>query len=181
VQFNVMPLSVDKPGDPLHSYPGFTAAVWQCHPQSRGRLRIRSLDPTDAPIIEPRYLAHERDRRALVAGIRLLREIHAQPAFRGLYDVEVLPGADARTDEALLDFARTAGGTVFHCVGTCRMGACDDPTAVVDPQLRVRNVEQLRVIDASVMPVVTSANTNAASLMIGERGARAILGRAGSA
>ncbi len=175
VQFNVMPLSVDKPGDPLHAYPGFTAAVWQCHPASRGRLRIRSLDPAESPTIEPRYLSDARDRRTLVAGIHMLREIYAQPAFRDLFDVEMLPGPEAKTDEQLLDFARHAGGTVFHCVGTCRMGDANDADAVVDPQLRVRGVERLRVVDASVMPTVTSANTNAASLMIGERGARMIL------
>jgi choline dehydrogenase len=175
IQFNVMPLSVDKPGEPLHAYPGFTAAVWQCHPASRGRLRIRSTDPTDSPAIEPRYLAEQRDRNTLVAGIRMLREIYAQPAFRQLFDVEMLPGPDAKTDAQLLDFARHAGGTVFHCVGTCRMGDANDPTAVVDPQLRVRGIERLRVVDASIMPTVTSANTNAASLMIGERGARIIL------
>jgi choline dehydrogenase len=175
VQFNVMPLSVDKPGDPLHAYPGFTAAVWQCHPASRGRLAIRSTDPNCAPTIEPRYLDAEIDRRTLVAGIRMLREIYAQPSFRELFDTEMLPGAAARYDEDLLDFARKGGGTVFHCVGTCRMGDANDPDAVVDPQLRVRGVEALRVIDASVMPTVTSANTNAASLMIGERGARMIL------
>jgi choline dehydrogenase len=110
-----------------------------------------------------------------VAGIRMLREIYAQPAFRDLFDIEMLPGPDARTDERLLDFARHAGGTVFHCVGTCRMGDPNDAGAVVDPELRVRGVERLRVVDASVMPTVTSANTNAASLMIGERGARMIL------
>jgi len=176
VQFNVMPLSVDKPGDPLHAYPGFTAAVWQCHPASRGRLAIRSTDPGCAPTIEPRYLDAEIDGRTLVAGIRMLREIYAQPSFRELFDTEMLPGATARHDEDLLDFARKSGGTVFHCVGTCRMGDANDPEAVVDPQLRVRGVEALRVIDASVMPTVTSANTNAASLMIGERGARMILG-----
>jgi len=175
VQFNVMPLSVDKPGDPLHAYPGFTAAVWQCHPQSRGRLRIRSTDPAEAPLIEPRYLDADIDRRTLVAGIRMLRDIYAQPAFRSLFDVEMLPGPDAATDAQLLDFARHAGGTVFHCVGTCRMGDSADPLAVVDPELRVRGVERLRVIDASVMPTVTSANTNAAALMIGERGARLVL------
>jgi choline dehydrogenase-like flavoprotein len=177
VQFNVMPLSVDKPGDPLHAYPGFTAAVWQCHPQSRGTLSIRSTDPRESPRIEPRYLAEERDRRTLVAGIRMLREIYAQPSFRELFDVEMLPGPDAKSDADLLDFARKAGGTVFHCVGTCRMGHEDDDDAVVDPQLRVRGVERLRVIDASVMPTVTSANTNAASLMIGERGARLVMRR----
>ena len=175
VQFNVMPLSVDKPGDPLHAYPGFTAAVWQCHPQSRGRLQIRSTDAAEQPVIEPRYLDAERDRNTLAAGIRMLREIYAQPAFRDLFDREMLPGPDARTDAELLDFARHAGGTVFHCVGTCRMGNAGDADAVVDPRLRVRGVERLRVIDASVMPTITSANSNAASLMIGERGARMIL------
>jgi choline dehydrogenase len=175
VQFNVMPLSVDKPGDPLHAYSGFTAAVWQCHPASRGRLAIRSTDPAEAPTIEPRYLSAELDGKTLVAGIRMLREIYRQPSFRDLYDVEMLPGPEAKHDADLLDFARRSGGTVFHCVGTCRMGDANDDNAVVDPQLRVRGVERLRVIDASVMPTVTSANTNAASLMIGERGARMIL------
>ena len=175
VQFNVMPLSVDKPGDPLHAYPGFTAAVWQCHPASRGRIAIQSTDPSEAPRIEPRYLDTDVDRKTIVAGIRMLREIYRQPSFRELFDVEMLPGADAKYDEDLLDFARTAGGTVFHCVGTCRMGDSNDADAVVDPALRVRGVEGLRIVDASVMPTVTSANTNAASLMIGERGARMIL------
>ena len=169
IQFNVMPLSVDKPGDPLHDYSGFTAAAWQCHPRSRGRVQIRSADPTEAPRIETNYLAEEIDRKTLVAGVGMLREIYAQPAFREFWDQEVLPGVNARSDADVLDFARRAGGTVFHCVGTCRMGS--DPGSVVDPELRVRGVERLRVIDASVMPQVTSANTNAASLMIGERGA----------
>jgi choline dehydrogenase len=175
VQFNVMPLSVDKPGDPLHPYSGFTAAVWQCHPASRGRLAIRSTDPAEAPTIEPRYLSAELDRKTLVAGIRMLRDIYRQPSFRDRYDVEILPGPEAKRDDDLLAFARNAGGTVFHCVGTCRMGDANDADAVVDPQLRVRGVEALRVIDASVMPKVTSANTNAASLMIGEHGARMVL------
>ena len=173
VQFNVMPLSVDKPGDALHSYSGFTAAVWQCHPASRGSVRIRSADPLAAPRIQANYLAEELDRRAIVEGIRMLRDIYAQPSFRELWEAEVLPGPEARDDKALLDFARAAGGTVFHCVGTCRMGS--DDRAVVDPELRVRGVEGLRVIDASVMPIVTSANTNAASLMIGEKGADLLL------
>ena len=169
LQFNVMPLSVDKPGDPLHAYSGFTAAVWQCHPASRGSVRIRSADPLAPPRIETNYLRESIDSMTLVAGIRMLREIYRQPAFRGLWDAEVLPGPEASSDAALLEFARRHGGTVFHCVGTCRMGS--DARAVVDPQLRVRGVERLRVIDASVMPTVTSANTNAAALMIGEKGA----------
>ena len=169
VQLNVMPLSVDKPGDPLHDYSGFTAAVWQCHPQARGRVQIRSNDPAAAPRIETNYLAAEADRKAIVAGVRMLREIYRQPAFRELWDAEVLPGTDANTDRDLLAFAQRHGGTVFHCVGTCRMGS--DERSVVDPELRVRGVERLRVVDASVMPKVTSANSNAASLMIGEMGA----------
>jgi choline dehydrogenase len=168
IQFNVMPLSVDKPGDPLHDYSGFTASACQCRPASRGRLQIRSSDPRDAPRIEPRYLCEEQDRKVLVAGLEMLREIYRQPAFRELWDLEVLPGK-----EGLLDFARGRGGTVFHPSSTCRMGG--DARSVVDPELRVRGVERLRVIDASVMPSVISANTNAAAVMVGEKGAELVL------
>ena len=149
--------------------------MWQCHPESRGSVGIASGDPFAEPRIQTNYLASERDRTTLVAGIRVLREIYAQPAFRALVDAEVLPGSEAQSDAQLLDFARAQGGTVFHCVGTCRMG--NDALAVVDPLLRVRGIDALRVIDASVMPTVTSANTNAAALMIGEHGARLLLGR----
>ena len=169
VQFNVMPLSVDKPGDPLHDYSGFTASACQCRPLSRGRIAIRSADPLESPRIEANYLAEPLDRKTLVAGIRMLREIYAQPAFRGLIADEVLPGKERQTDDELLDFARVAGATVFHPIGTCRMGS--DERAVVDPQLRVRGVVGLRVIDASIMPDMISCNTNAASIMIGEKGA----------
>ncbi len=179
IQFNVMPLSVDKPGTPLHRYSGFTASVWQCHPESTGSIRIRSADPFDQPHIAPRYLSAERDRKTMVEGIRMLREIHAQPSFRGLWDDEVIPGTDVRSDGDILDAIRNGGGTVFHPVGSCRMGS--DSHAVVDPQLRVRGIDGLRVIDASVMPKVTSANTNAASLMIGEMGAALVLGQDGPA
>jgi choline dehydrogenase len=169
MQFNVMPLSVDKPGTPLHDYPGFTASACQCRPVSRGRLRIRSANPADAPRIETRYLSEQLDRDTLAAGIEMLRDIYNQPAFKGLVDAEVLPGPARKTRQDLLDFAREAGGTVFHPVGTCRMGS--DDKAVVSPSLKVQGVQRLRVIDASVMPEITSANTNAASIMIGERGA----------
>ncbi|EDP61886.1 Glucose-methanol-choline oxidoreductase [alpha proteobacterium BAL199] len=179
IQFNVMPLSVDKPGDPLHRYSGFTAAAWQCHPASRGRLAIRSADPFDAPIIEPNYLAEEIDRRTLVAGVKMLREIYRQPAFADLWDTEMLPGPEVHSDADLLQFVQRHGGTVFHCCGTCRMG--QDDGAVVDPQLRVSGVDGLRVIDASVMPTITSANTNAASILIGEKGAALVLGQAPAA
>ena len=169
VQFNVMPLSVDKPGDPLHSYSGFTASAWQCHAKSRGRLAIHSTDPFEQPRIEPNYFAEEIDRKTIVAGLNILRSIYRQKSFRDLWDVETVPGEAANGNTGLWDFARNTGGTVFHCVGTCRMG--NDETSVLDPQLRVRGVDRLRVIDASVMPKITSANTNATSLMIGERGA----------
>ena len=168
-----MPLSVDKPGDPLHRYSGFTASLWQCHPASRGRLAIRSSDPFASPMIEPRYLSAPLDRQVTVEGVKMLREIYRQPAFRELWDEEVLPGPAATSDDDILRFAREHGGTVFHASGTCRMGS--DDMAVVDPVLRVRGIECLRVIDASVMPAITSANTNAASLMIGEKGAALVL------
>ncbi len=169
VQFNVMPLSVDKPGEPLHSYAGFTASVWQCHGKSRGVLAIRSTDPFDQPRIAPNYFAEEIDRKTIVAGMKILREIYRQKSFRDLWDMEVVPGDTSASPSQLWEFARRTGGTVFHCVGTCRMGS--DDKAVVDPQLKVRGAERLRVIDASVMPQITSANTNATSLMIGEKGA----------
>jgi choline dehydrogenase len=169
VQLLVMPLSVDKPGEPLHRYSGFTTATWQCVPESRGKLTIRSTDPLAAPRIETRYLSQEADRKALVAGLRIARDIYEQEPFRKLWDTEAVPGAERASDAGLLDYAQRTGGTVFHASGTCRMGV--DESAVVDPELRVRGIERLRVIDASVMPNVTSANTNAAALMIGEKGA----------
>jgi choline dehydrogenase len=176
IQFMTMPLSADKPGEPLHRFPGFTALAWQCHPSSRGRLRIQSDDPFAPPRIEPNYLSEEIDQKTIVSGIKALREIYRQPAFVNLWDEEVLPGEETESDVDLLQFAREQGGTVFHCCGTCRMG--QDDGAVVDPQLRVYGVDGLRVIDASVMPKVTSANTNAACIMIGEKGAAMVLGEA---
>jgi len=169
VQFNVMPLSVDKPGDPLHRFSGFTASMWQCHPGSRGRLVIRSADPLAPPLIEPRYLAAELDRKVAVAGVEMLSDIYQQPAFRDLWNQEVLPGSAANSASDILRFVQEKGGTVFHPVGTCRSGT--DRMSVVDPQLKVHGIDCLRVIDASVMPKITSANTNAACLMIGEKAA----------
>ena len=173
LQFNVMPLSVDKPGEPLHNYPGFTASVWQCHPKSRGSLNIKSTDPREQAEIRPEYLSEELDKNVIVEGIKMIRNIFNQPSFKKLWDKEVLPGKEVKTDKEILDWARNNGGTVFHAVGTCRMG--DDNKSVVNEKLQVRGVENLRVIDASVMPQVTSANTNAPSLMIGEKGASLIL------
>jgi choline dehydrogenase len=173
VQLLSMPLSVDGPGNPLHSYSGFTTVIWQCHPESRGSLEIQSADPTQQPRIQPNYLSAEQDRKVMIDGVRILREIHDQPAFKRLWDEEMVPGPTANDDASVLDFIRQTGATVYHPVGTCRMGG--DETSVVGPDLRVHGVEGLWVCDASVMPKITSANTNAPTLMIGEKGASLIL------
>jgi choline dehydrogenase len=174
VLFNVMPLSVDKPGDALHRFSGFSASATQCRPLSRGSVHLRSADPLAAPRIVSNYLQHPQDARVLLAGLRQLREIYAQPAFRNLVTGEEhFPGNGVVSPEALENFARHKGGTVYHPVGTCRMGA--DLASVVDPRLRVRGVDGLRVIDASVMPRMVSTNTNAAAIMIGEKGAAMVL------
>jgi choline dehydrogenase len=174
VQFAVMPLSVDKPGEPLHRFAGFTATACQCRPDSRGTLAITSADPLAAPRIQANYLAEDIDRKTLVDGIRMLRDIYRQPAFAELIETHVLPPGDEVSEPALLQFAREQGSTVFHPSGTCRMGS--DARAVVDPELKVQGVSRLRVIDASVMPRMTSANINAPTIMIGEKGAALVLG-----
>ena len=179
VLFNVMPLSVDKPGDALHRFSGFSASATQCRPLSRGTVGLHSGDPLAAPRIVANYLQEPQDARVLVAGLRQLREIYAQPAFRGLVTGEEhFPGTDATSARALDAFLRQKGGTVYHPVGTCRMGG--DNASVVDDRLRVRGVDRLRVIDASVMPRLVSTNTNAAAIMIGEKGAAMLLEDAGA-
>ena len=180
VLFNVMPLSVDKPGDPLHRFSGFSASAAQCRPESTGSVELASADPLAPPRIRAGYLTHPHDAKVLVAGLRILREIYAQPAFRGLVTgEEYLPGNDVTSAAGLEAFARAKGGTVFHPAGTCRMGG--DEASVVDERLRVRGVAGLRVIDASVMPRVVSTNTNAAATLIGEKGAALVLEDAGGA
>lgn len=174
ILFNVMPLSVDKPGDPLHRFAGFSASATQCRPLSRGHVRIGSADPLAAPRIRSNYLVEDHDARTLVAGLKMLREIVAKPAFAALSDgIEYMPGNALKSDQELDRFARERGGTVFHPSGTCRMGA--DNRAVVDARLRVRGVDGLRVIDASIMPSMVSTNTNAATIMIAEKGAALML------
>lgn len=172
VLLNVMPLSVDKPGDPLHRFSGFSASAAQCRPESRGSVAISSADPLAAPRISAGYFTAAHDMKVLVEGLKALRDIYAQPAFRELVQGEHLPGPQIRTDAQWAAYAARAGGTVFHASGTCRMGS--DERSVLDPQLRVRGVRGLRVIDASAMPTMTSANTNAATIMIGERGSALI-------
>ncbi len=178
LQLFVMPLSVDKPGTPLHRYSGFTTSFWQCHPESRGDIRIRDTDPFSDPEIRLNYLSRQRDRDTMVEGMRIVRELYRQPAFRDRWRREVIPGEEYRTDEEVLGAIRRMSGTVYHLVGTCRMGS--DDHAVVDPQLRVNGVEGLRVVDASVMPRITSANTNAPTYMIAEKAAGIILGTNGA-
>jgi len=173
--FNVMPLSVDKPGDPLHAFSGFSASATQCRPRSMGQVEIASPDPAAPPRIVTNYLTDPHDARVLVSGLEILRDIYQRPAFRGLLaEEEHAPGHAVRSRADLEHYARHKGGTVFHASGTCRMGS--DQRSVVDPALRVRGVDRLRVIDASVMPRMVSTNTNAAAILIGEKGAALVRG-----
>ncbi|MGC1440596.1 MAG: GMC family oxidoreductase N-terminal domain-containing protein [Burkholderiaceae bacterium] len=174
ILLNVMPLSVDKPGSPMHDFAGFSASVSQCRPDSRGTVMARSNDPLALPRITSNYLTEPHDIRTLVDGIKVLRDIYAQPAFSRYVDSEFLPGKDVTTDAQLEDYTRKNGGTVFHPSATCRMGS--DRSAVLDPFLRVNGVRSLRVIDASAMPAMVSTNTNAATIMIAERGAAILTG-----
>jgi choline dehydrogenase-like flavoprotein len=173
LQYHVQPLSLDKFGEPLHKFPAFTASVCNLQPTSRGTLRLRSRAPADAPAIRPNYLSTDQDRRIAVSAIRLTRRIAAQPALARFHPEEYLPGAAFRDEDeaALVKAAGDIGTTIFHPVGTAKMGLSSDPMAVVDERLRVSGIERLRVIDASVMPTITSGNTNAPTMMIAERGA----------
>ncbi len=153
----------------LDDKPGMTVGMWQMRPLSHGYVEARSNQPGDPPIINPRYLSEERDRRAVVGGLRWVRRLFAAPALANYVIAETVPGNDVQTDDELLDYARQTGSTVFHATCTCKMGP--DAMAVVDDRLRVRGLERLRVIDASVMPAVTSTNTNAPTIMIAEKGA----------
>ena len=171
IEYHIQPLSLDKFGDPLHPFPAFTSSVCNLRPASRGYVRIRSADPRESPAINPRYLSADEDRRIATDAIRLTRRIAAQPALSRYFPEEFLPGAQVSTDEQLARAAGDIGTTIFHPVGTCRMGPAGDPLVVVDTRLRVVGVEGLRVIDASVMPTITSGNTNSPTIMIAERGA----------
>ena len=175
IQFHVQPLSLDKFGDPLHDFPAFTASVCNLQPTSRGFVRLRSADPADKPVIKPNYLSTDEDRRVAVDSIRVARRIVAEPALAKYQPVEYLPGrAVGNDDTSLLKAAGDIGTTIFHPVGTAKMGRASDPMAVVDERLRVIGLERLRVVDASVMPTITSGNTNAPTMMIAEKGAAMI-------
>ncbi len=171
LEYHVQPLSLDKFGEPLHNFPAFTASVCHLRPASRGYVHIRDAAPASAPAIAPCYLSHEDDRQTAVRALRLTRRIVAQPALAPYFPQEYLPGIGADSDAALLQAAGDIGTTIFHPVGTCAMGRPDDPQAVTDTELRVRGIAKLRVIDASIMPTITSGNTNSPTLMIAERGA----------
>jgi len=173
VQVHFIIFSGETSGAALHPFPGFIASICQLRPESRGFVRIKSADPAEPPAIQPRYLSDPIDRDTVVAGLKLLRGIMGQPAMQRYIAEEREPGPQVSSDADLLSFARSAGTTVFHPTSTCRMGA--DANAVVDERLRVRGIGNLRVVDASIMPTVVSGNTNAAVVMIAEKGADIIL------
>ncbi|WP_016973434.1 GMC family oxidoreductase, partial [Pseudomonas tolaasii] len=173
LEYHVQPLSLERFGEPLHAFPAFTASVCDLRPQSRGRIDIRSANPADAPLIRPNYLSHPEDLRVAADAIRLTRRIVAAPALSQFKPVEYLPGDALQTEEELHEAAARIGTTIFHPVGTCRMG--NDKDAVVDAQLRVHGVPGLRIADASVMPRITSGNTCSPTLMIAEKAAHLIL------
>jgi choline dehydrogenase len=176
LQFHVQPLSLDRFGEPLHTFPAFTASVCNVQPTSRGHLRLRSADPAAAPAIKPNYLATDDDRHVAAQSLRVVRRIAAQPALQRFEPQEYLPGTAVGDDEAsLVKAAGDVGTTIFHPVGTARMGLPSDPLAVVDERLRVFGLDGLRVVDASVMPTITSGNTNAPTMMIAEKGAAMII------
>jgi choline dehydrogenase len=173
IEWHVQPLSLDKFGDPLHPFDAVTPSVCNLRPTSRGHVRIRSADPAAHPAITLNYLSTDEDRRVAIAGIRMTRTIMAAKALERFRPEEWKPGPDLRSDAELERAAGDLGTTIFHPVGTCKMG--QDPRAVVDDRLAVHGVDGLRVVDASVMPRITSGNTNAPTVMIAEKGAEFVL------
>jgi choline dehydrogenase len=178
IQFHMQPLSADKPGDGVHPFSAFTASVCQLRPHSRGHVVIKSADPMTYPAIHPNYLSDERDCAVAVRGIKLARRIAEAPSLRDCIIDEYVPGRQFQTDSELLDAARRHSQTIYHPVGTCKMG--NDGSAVVDHQLRVHGIAGLRVVDASIMPEIVSGNTNAPTIMIAEKAADMILGGGGN-
>ena len=170
LEYHIQPISLDRFGAPPHKFPAFTASVCNLRPTSRGHVSITSADPRAYPAIAPNYLATEEDRRVAIDAIRLTRRIVTESeALKKYSPKEFMPGPAFQTDEELVKAAGDIGTTIFHPVGTCKMGRANDPSAVVDTEFRVRGIERLRVIDASIMPTITSGNTNAPTIMIAER------------
>jgi len=177
LEYHVQPLSLDKFGEALHPFPAFTASVCNLRPTSRGHVRIKSAEPSTHPAIQLNYLSTEEDRRVAADAIRLTRRIVAAEALRRFEPEEYRPGLAYQTDEELAKAAGEIGTTIFHPVGTCKMGPAEDASAVVDPELRVHGLEGLRIADASIMPTITSGNTSAPTVMIGEKAADLVLAR----
>jgi len=175
IEYHIQPLSLDKFGDPPHPFPAFTASVCNLRPESRGYVQIKSPDPHTHPVIQPNYLSTESDRRVAIDSMKLTRKISAAPALTKYLPTEFLPGADKQSDQELALAASNIGTTIFHPVGTCKMGPASDASAVVDARLRVHGIARLRVVDASIMPSITSGNTNSPTIMIAEQGSRFIL------
>lgn len=175
IEYHVQPLSLEAFGQPLHPYPAITASVCNLNPTSRGTVRLKSSDPRQAPAISPNYLSTPEDRKVAADSLRVTRRIAEQPAFAKYAPEEVKPGVEYQSDDELARLAGDIGTTIFHPVGTTRMGRDDDAMAVVDARLRVRGVNGLRVADAGVMPTITSGNTNSPTLMIAEKAAGWIL------
>ena len=175
VQFHVQPLSLDKFGEGLHPFPAITASVCNLRPTSRGEIRLESPDPFAAPVIDPNYLSTEEDRQVAVESLRLVRKIVGSKALARYKPEEYKPGAHLTSDGDLVKAAGDIGTTIFHPVGTAKMGGKDDPMAVVDERLSVIGIDGLSVVDASIMPTITSGNTNSPVLMIAEKGAEMIL------
>ncbi|NLP60086.1 GMC family oxidoreductase [Paraburkholderia sacchari] len=174
VQYHVQPLSLERFGEPLHPFDAFTASVCQLRPSSRGSVHITSSDPLIVPRIAPNYLSTEEDLHVAANALRLTRSIVAAPALEQFRPKEILPGIEFQTEEELRYAAGNIGTTIFHPVGTCRMGKAGDPNSVVDSRLRVHGVSGLRIVDASIMPTITSGNTNSPTLMIAERASEMI-------
>jgi len=177
IQYHVQPLSLNKFGEPLHPFPAFTASVCNLRPSSRGHVRIASAKSTDAPKIAPNYLSTSEDRKVAADSLALTRRIVSAPALQKYRPEEFLPGTSFQTDEELAFAAGNIGTTIFHPVGTCKMGRATDPMAVVDSELRVKGIDGLRVVDGSVMPQITSGNPNSPIIMIAERAASLIRGQ----
>jgi choline dehydrogenase len=174
IQYHVQPLSLDAFGEPLHAFDAFTASVCNLNPTSRGAVRIRTPEASDAPSILANYLSTEEDRRVAADSLRVTRRIVGQSALEKFKPKEVKPGVQFQTDEELAKLAGDIGTTIFHPVGTAKMGPASDAMAVVDARLKVHGIAGLRVVDASVMPTITSGNTNAPTIMIAEKGAAMI-------
>ncbi|MCA2008049.1 GMC family oxidoreductase [Tritonibacter mobilis] len=175
LEYHVQPLSLDAFGEPLHSFPAMTVSVCNLNPTSRGKIQIRSASYRDAPMISPNYLATDEDRKVAADSLRQVRDIMGQAAMKPYEPEEFKPGVQYQSDDDLAKLAGDIASTIFHPVGTVKMGHDDDPTAVLDSHLRLKGVANLRVVDASVMPNITSGNTNAPTLMIAEKAARWIL------